>query len=113
MRTERRAEPRFEICCPTEVALVAPGPLTGVTRNLSSSGVVVLTHQSLPIGEELTFELVIEDRRVTITGRVVRQEEMDDDSFWNFKTAVELSETTYSLLEPMAQAMGLETELYS
>jgi hypothetical protein len=113
VRTERRAERRFEICCPTEVALVSPGPLAGVTHDVSTNGVVVLTHQSLPIGEELEFDLLVEDRRVTVRGRVVRQEEMDDDSFWNYKTAVELTETAYALLGSMARVFAAEVELYS
>ena len=104
MRTERRADRRFEICCPTEVALTSPGPMPGVTHDVSSSGVVVLTHQSLPIGEELTFDLLVDERPVTVKGRVVRQEEMDDGSFWNFKTAIELSTPTYSFMRPMALA---------
>lgn len=112
--SERRAEPRFEVYCPTEVTAAETGTMTGVTRNVSTTGVLVMTHRALPVGAEVDFDMLLEDvGRVAVTGRVVRQSELDEEAFWNYQSAVALCARAEHIREPVASLAAHEAWLFS
>jgi hypothetical protein len=81
---EQRRSRRFELKLPVEVVRTGSIPTRkiGETRNLSSSGVLILTDARFPIGESIEYLITLPVRcesgdpmvRLRCMGKIVRQE---------------------------------------
>jgi hypothetical protein len=78
-RGERRSAERHRVALPTDTDR---GP--GITRDVSLSGLYLVTEERLPVGARLELLLSLRDGehllplRLAARGRVVRVEEVDD-----------------------------------
>ena len=90
MSEERRATPRFPASLAGELERSAGKTSISITRDVSSSGLLVLSRHEIATGMPVKLRVAFQGHDVTITGKVVRQEPVDPSigSIWRFQVAV-------------------------
>lgn len=90
MSGERREHPRVPASLAGEVETDAGRASIAITRDLSTSGVLILSRMELAIGSPVTFKVMFKNPAVTLSGKVVRHEPLDPmvTSLWRFKLAI-------------------------
>jgi hypothetical protein len=78
--SERRAYKRYEIWFPVTL-LVGSREVWGISRDVSSKGLLVSTRGSLPVGDPIVvrFRVSPEARAIEMAGCVIRHDENLDD----------------------------------
>ena len=89
MSGERREHPRVPVSLAGEIETDAGRASIAITRDLSTSGVSILSRMELPIGSPVTLKVMFRDTAVMLTAKVVRNETVDPmlSSLWRFKVA--------------------------
>jgi hypothetical protein len=115
---ERREGTRHIACFPAHIQRTTGSARTAVIRDLSVSGVLLLTRANLEVGEDIQLNLYLSESdseaRVA-TGRVVRVETrtLDRAEVWPYGVAVQLDEPLHDCeaeirdLEARQGALGL------
>jgi hypothetical protein len=89
MSGERREHPRVPVSLAGEIETDAGRASIAITRDLSTSGVLILSRMELAIGSPVTLKVMFRDTAVVLTAKVVRNETVDPmlSSLWRFKVA--------------------------
>ncbi len=90
MSGERREHPRVPVSLAGEIETDAGRASIAITRDLSTTGVSILSRMELAIGSPVTFKVMFKDTAVTLSGKVVRHEALDPmvTSLWRYKLAL-------------------------
>jgi hypothetical protein len=117
-KQERREQTRHIACFPAHIQRPGGSARTAVIRDLSTTGVLLLTRATLEVGESLDLSLYLSETgsepRI-VRGRVVRVEarSRDRSEVWPFSVGVQLDEplleceTEIRDLEARQSALGL------
>jgi len=63
-----------------------------ITRDISSKGLLILTRLPLDVGEVIKLTAVLGDAQHTLSGTVVRVEDMEIHELWRHKAAITVDE---------------------
>lgn len=88
MVEDRRAAPRQEAYLSAALETSQGQSTIAITRDISSTGLLILTRVSLAIGEVIKLTIVLEDAQQPLSGKVVRQERMEPHELWRYKVAL-------------------------
>jgi hypothetical protein len=90
MTEERREQPRFPVSLAGEIEIDAERTSIAITRDVSMTGVLILSRKELAIGAPVTIKVLFKETSVMVTGKVVRREDIDPhvSSLWRFKVAL-------------------------
>ena len=77
-----------------------------ITRDVSAAGLSILTRLSLEIGEGVKLTAALGDAQHTLSGTVVRQEDLPPHELWRYKAAVAVDETDPALARFHAALAG-------
>ena len=90
MTEERREHPRVPVALAGEIETDAGRASIAITRDLSTSGVLILSRMELAIGAPLTFKVMFKNTALTLSGKVIRHEPLDPmvTSLWRYKLAI-------------------------
>ena len=90
MIDERREHPRVPVSLAGEVETDAGRASIAITRDLSTSGVLILSRMELAIGSPVTFKVMFKNTALTLSGKVVRHEPLDPmvTSLWHYKLGI-------------------------
>lgn len=105
MTDERREQPRFPVSMAGEIETDEGRASIAITRDLSSTGVLILSRKELAIGAPVKIKVAFKTSTMVVTGKVVRREDVDPhvSSLWRYKVAL--------AIEPSPELDQLMTEL--
>jgi hypothetical protein len=92
MSEERRTAPRYSASLPGELDTSEDRTSIAITRDVSSSGLLVLSRKEIAAGTPVSLKIAFRGKDLTVTGKVVRHEEVapEESSLWLYKIAVVL-----------------------
>jgi len=92
MSEERRTAPRYAASLPGELDSREGRTSIAITRDVSSSGLLVLSRTEVAVGTSVSLKVAFRGTDLTLTGKVVRHEEVspEESSLWLYKVAVVL-----------------------
>ncbi len=115
MSDERRHAPRHHAYIGAEIDL-GDGPVrSAITHDGSATGLMLLTRASLEIGHKVNIKCFLaEGRAIPITGKVVRQEDLDpeENSLWRVKVAVVMDAPSDELAEHFEELAQRQAKTY-
>jgi hypothetical protein len=85
---ERRAAPRQEAYIPAALETVQGRSTIAITRDISSTGVLILTRLDLVVGEVVRLTVALDGAEHTLSGKVVRLEQLESHELWRHKVAL-------------------------
>jgi len=90
MSDERREHPRIPVSLAGEIDSGGERTSIAITRDLSSTGVLILSRREHAVGASLSIRVRFKDNEVILIGKVVRREEIDPNisSLWRYKVAL-------------------------
>jgi hypothetical protein len=88
MVEDRRAAPRQEAYLSAALETSQGRATIAITRDISSTGLLILTRISLDVGEVIKLTVVLEDTRQPLSGTVVRLERLEPHELWRYKVAL-------------------------
>jgi hypothetical protein len=94
---ERRAAPRHEAYLAGELETASGRSGIAITRDITPTGILVLTRIQLTVGEKIKMTVVLGDARHQLTGTVIRHEEIELGELWRHKLAIVLDGTDAEL----------------
>lgn len=99
MGDERRESPRHEATLPAQIETDAGRFTAALTKDVSESGLLVMSHQTLDVGTGVTIHLRFGGAQYVVTGKVVRQESMttEEAAMWRSRSAVAVDTTDSDL----------------
>jgi hypothetical protein len=115
---DRRTSLRRTVYTAAELTFEEGGePKTAMTRDVSETGLLLLTQQKLPDEARVTLRLILPDAdapSMKITGTVVRSTGLDDDEIglWAEKVAFRFDEPNREVAEAVAALADEQAESY-
>jgi hypothetical protein len=88
MVEDRRAAPRQEAYLSAALETSQGESTIAITRDISSTGLLILTRVSLAIGEVIKLTVVLDESEQPLSGKVVRQERLEPHELWRYKVAI-------------------------
>lgn len=88
MTEDRRAAPRQEAYVPALLETAQGRSTIAITRDISSTGLLVLTRVELTVGEVISLTVTLENAKRTLAGKVVRVERLEPHELWRYKVAL-------------------------
>jgi len=68
-----------------------------ITRDISANGLLILTRLPLEDGEIIKLTVALGDSQHTLSGKVVRHEELEPHELWRHKVAIAVDEADPAL----------------
>jgi hypothetical protein len=92
--SERRTKPRIPAYIAVELSSATKPMRTGVTRNASRQGLLVVTPSRFKPADTLELNVHVPGFCATLKGRVVRVDEnpISSSELWRYRLAIELDE---------------------
>jgi hypothetical protein len=91
MVEDRRAAPRQEAYVSAALETSQGQSTIAITRDISSTGLLILTRIQLAIGEVIKLTVALGSSQHTLSGKVVRVEAMEPHELWRYKVALALT----------------------
>jgi hypothetical protein len=88
MIEDRRAAPRKEAYVSAALETSQGRSTIAITRDISSTGLLILTRVALAVGEVIKLTVVIEGAQRTLSGKVVRVERSEPHELWRYQAAL-------------------------
>jgi hypothetical protein len=88
MTEDRRAAPRQEAYVSALLETAQGRSTIAITRDISSTGLLVLTRVELTVAEVITLTVALEGPQRTLSGKVVRVERLEPHELWRYKVAL-------------------------
>jgi Tfp pilus assembly protein PilZ len=90
MSEDRRSSPRHPASFPAQIETDAGRTVAAIARDIGPGGLLVLSRRALQVGEDVALHLLFESVQYVVTGKVVRQEPLDEGerSLWQTKVAL-------------------------
>ena len=90
MTDDRRGTPRYPAALAGEIETEAGRASVSITRDLSTTGLLVLSRSELVIGAPVKIKMMFRGNELMLHGKVVRREDVDPEigTFWRFKVAL-------------------------
>jgi len=85
---ERRATPRHEAYIPAALETRQGRQAIAITRDISSTGLLILTRLDLVLGEPVKLTVALDGSEHTLSGKVVRREDLEPHELWRHKVAL-------------------------
>lgn len=113
---DRREGHRHHVYLAAEIVL-GDAVRSAITKEVSASGLLVLTRAKLAEGQSVRLRVYLpgdEDRALTITGEVVRREELaaDERGTWRDKVAVAFDQPQPELAAEFAALAAEQARIY-
>lgn len=104
MVEDRRESPRHVATLPAQIETDAGRFTIAITKDVSESGLLVMSHQALDVGTGVTIYLSVGGAQYVVTGKVVRQESLvhDESAMWRSRAAVAVDTTDSDLAKIFA-----------
>jgi hypothetical protein len=94
---DRRASPRHEAYVSAALETSQGRSTIAITRDISAAGLLILTRLPLEIGEVVKLTAALGDAQHTLSGKVVRQEDVESHELWRYKAAIAVDDTDPAL----------------
>jgi hypothetical protein len=88
MAEDRRAAPRQEAYLSAALETGQGKSRIAITRDISSTGMLILVGARLVVGEVIKLTVVIDEAQRSLSARVVRQERLEPHELWRYKVAI-------------------------
>ena len=88
MAEDRRAAPRQEAYLSAALETAQGKSAIAITRDISSTGLLILVGARLVVGETIKLTVVIDEAQRSLSARVVRQERLEPHELWRYKVAL-------------------------
>jgi hypothetical protein len=88
MTEDRRAAPRQEAYVSAALETSQGRSTIAITRDISSTGLLILTRVSLGVGDVIKLTVALDGSQHTLSGKVVRVEDMEPHELWRRKVAL-------------------------
>jgi hypothetical protein len=85
---DRRAAPRQQAHVSAGLETAKGRSTIAITRDISARGLLLLTRAALEIGEVVKLTVSLGDGPGTLSGKVVRIEDLDGHELWRYKAAI-------------------------
>jgi PilZ domain-containing protein len=85
---DRRAAPRQQAHVSAALETAQGRSTIAITRDISTRGLLLLTRAALAIGERVKLTVSLGDGHGTLSGTVVRVEDLDGHELWRYKAAI-------------------------
>jgi hypothetical protein len=85
---ERRATPRQEAYVPAVLETAQGRSTTALTRDISATGLLILTRLDLVVGELVRLTVALDGVEHTLACKVVRLEQLESHELWRHKVAL-------------------------
>ena len=95
---DRRASPRHEAYISAALETSQGRSTIAITRDISTTGLLILTRLSLEVGEVVTLTAALGDAPHALSGKVVRTEPVDHE-LWRHKAAIAVDDADPALAE--------------
>lgn len=100
---DNRATPRETAYVAAEIVLAEGGTCIGVMQDVSATGIALLTGRKIEPGTAVSVSVQVEaERRVDVTGKVVRRTEHPHGP-WRYRLAIELDRPSEELAAEAAR----------
>ena len=94
---DRRASPRYEAYVSAALETSQGESTIAITRDVSAAGLLILTRLPLEIGEAVKLTAALRGARHTLSGKVVRHEDLEPHELWRYKAAIAVDEADPAL----------------
>ena len=85
---DRRAAPRQQAHVSAALETAKGRSTIAITRDISTRGLLLLTRATLEVGEVVKLTVSLGDAPGTLSGKVVRVENLEDHELWRYKAAI-------------------------
>jgi hypothetical protein len=85
---DRRAAPRQAAYVSAGLETSAGRSTIAITRDVSSTGLSILTRATLVVGEVVKLTFQLDESQYTLSGKVVRVEALEPHELWRYKVAL-------------------------
>lgn len=85
---DRRAAPRQPAHVSAALETAQGRSTIAITRDISTRGLLLLTRATLQVGEIVKLTVSLGSGPGTLSGKVVRVEDLDDHELWRYKAAI-------------------------
>ena len=85
---DRRAAPRQEAYISAALETSTGRSTIAITRDISTTGVLILTRLPLEVGEIVKLTAVVGGAQHTLSAKVVRVEPLEAHELWRYKAAI-------------------------
>lgn len=85
---DRRAAPRQQAHVSAALETAQGRSTIAITRDISTRGLLLLTRAALEVGEVVKLTVALGDGPGTLSGKVVRVEDLDGHELWRYKAAI-------------------------
>ncbi len=114
---ERRSAERRKVFLAAEIETPEGRVRSSVARDASASGLLLLTRGAIEVGAELRLHVLRLDpdaEKITVTGRVVRCDPLDDDEalLWTRKLGIHLADPPPELFVEIERFAEKQRALY-
>jgi hypothetical protein len=94
MSEERRGSVRYSVYFAGELETAEGKSSIAITRDVSASGLLVLSRRVLEIGDTVSFQVIWDGEQITLRGKVVRQEPLapGESDLWRCKVALAMTD---------------------
>jgi hypothetical protein len=89
---DRRAAPRQEAFVSAALETAQGRSTIAITRDISTRGLLLLTRAAPEVGETVKLTVALPDGPGTLSGKVVRVEDLDGHELWRHKAALAVDE---------------------
>ena len=89
---DRRAAPRQQAHVSAGLETAKGRSTIAITRDISARGLLVLTRAELAVGELVKLTVSLAGGPGTLSGKVVRVEDLEDHELWRYKAAITVDE---------------------
>lgn len=99
MTDNRRTAPRRAASLPAHIETDEGRSMAAVTQDLSASGLLVLSHRPLAVGQEVSLYLLYGGEQHELRGKVVREEPLahQESAMWLAKAAIAIDTSDQEL----------------
>jgi hypothetical protein len=85
---DRRAAPRQQAHVSAALETAKGRSTIAITRDISTRGLLLLTRATLEVGEVVKLTVSLGDTPGTLSGKVVRVEDLEGHELWRHKAAI-------------------------
>ena len=85
---DRRAAPRQQAHVSAALETATGRSTIAITRDISTRGLLLLTRAALEVGEVVKLTVSLGDAPGTLSGKVVRVEDLEGHELWRHKAAI-------------------------
>lgn len=94
---DRRASPRHEAYISAALETSKGRTTIAITRDISTTGLLVLTRATLDVGESVRLTAALGDSHHALSGKVVRIEPLEPHELWRYKVAITVDDSDPAL----------------